>query len=154
MRQVCKCHGVSGSCSIKVCWKVMPEFSVIGKELMRRYVAAHRVESSEAALRSLRHKNLKDELVFSEASPDFCGSSHGTVGRVCSSRNQTAANNASSALTTLTLVADRAGERLCCGRGWEERRVEIIEECECEFKWCCEVKCKQCKRIVLERVCQ
>ncbi|GIY94959.1 protein Wnt [Caerostris extrusa] len=33
----CKCHGVSGSCTMKTCWNTLPQFGKTGDYLMRRY---------------------------------------------------------------------------------------------------------------------
>lgn len=36
----CKCHGVSGSCSVRTCWTSLAPFRVVGDHLMARYRAA------------------------------------------------------------------------------------------------------------------
>lgn len=33
----CRCHGLSGSCSLKTCWLALPSFDVIGAYLRRKY---------------------------------------------------------------------------------------------------------------------
>lgn len=44
LRTDCKCHGVSGSCAMKTCWKSLPSFRVIGDLLMKKYRKARTVE--------------------------------------------------------------------------------------------------------------
>lgn len=44
LRTDCKCHGVSGSCAMKTCWKTLPSFRVIGDVLMKKYHKARSVE--------------------------------------------------------------------------------------------------------------
>lgn len=44
LRTDCKCHGVSGSCAMKTCWKSLPPFRVIGDLLMKKYRKARNVE--------------------------------------------------------------------------------------------------------------
>lgn len=44
LRTDCKCHGVSGSCAMKTCWKSLPPFRVIGDVLMKKYNRAKHVQ--------------------------------------------------------------------------------------------------------------
>lgn len=45
LKTECKCHGVSGSCAMKTCWKSLPPFRVIGDALMKKYSRARAVEA-------------------------------------------------------------------------------------------------------------
>lgn len=42
----CKCHGMSGSCQLKTCWKAAPDFRVIGKFLKQLFRQAVLVDQS------------------------------------------------------------------------------------------------------------
>lgn len=44
MQRVCKCHGVSGSCSIRVCWRRMPALRAVGEALGQLYDGASHVK--------------------------------------------------------------------------------------------------------------
>lgn len=39
----CKCHGVSGSCVMQTCWKVVPKLEEIGLLLRKKYSHAAKV---------------------------------------------------------------------------------------------------------------
>ncbi|XP_044587261.1 protein Wnt-7b-like isoform X2 [Cotesia glomerata] len=39
----CKCHGVSGSCTVRTCWRTLPNFRQIGDALMKKYYRARPV---------------------------------------------------------------------------------------------------------------
>lgn len=42
----CKCHGMSGSCQLKTCWKSAPDFRIIGKFLKQLFRQAVLVDQS------------------------------------------------------------------------------------------------------------
>lgn len=44
LRTDCKCHGVSGSCAMKTCWKSLPTFRAVGDVLMKKYNRARYVQ--------------------------------------------------------------------------------------------------------------
>ena len=44
LKLMCKCHGVSGSCSVKICWRMMAGFGETGQKLKDRYDGATRVK--------------------------------------------------------------------------------------------------------------
>ena len=82
----CKCHGVSGSCAIKTCWKTLADIRVIGARLQEQhYQAAVEVASRKKTPssvggigeRQLVSANGKpafcdDQLVYYSISPDYC----------------------------------------------------------------------------------
>ncbi|KAK3856275.1 hypothetical protein Pcinc_037385, partial [Petrolisthes cinctipes] len=136
----CKCHGVSGSCSIKTCWRGLPTFTQAGDRLYRGYLSGVEVR---AVASGSRHRLLpaspavtrfsRDDLIYVTKSPDYCHpeprlGSVGTAGRVC---------NASST------GVDGCGV-MCCGRGHTTHTRRTHHRCHCKYHWCCYVTCQTC----------
>ncbi|XP_011498284.1 PREDICTED: protein Wnt-1-like [Ceratosolen solmsi marchali] len=151
MQRVCKCHGMSGSCSVRVCWRRLPTFRSAGTALAQLHEGAalvrlaqrgsHRPARLRPARPELKRPN-KTDLVYLEDSPDYCERNltlgiPGTKGRICNR-------------TSLGLDGCRL---LCCGRGYQTRVRDVIEKCNCRFVWCCDVKCELCKHTREEHVC-
>lgn len=61
MRQECKCHGMSGSCTVKTCWMRLPNFRLVGDNLKDRFDGASRVMVSNSlhgnSENSIQHHN-------------------------------------------------------------------------------------------------
>ncbi|OXU28445.1 hypothetical protein TSAR_016735, partial [Trichomalopsis sarcophagae] len=151
MQRVCKCHGMSGSCSVRVCWRRLPAFRVAGTALFQLHEGAALVRLAQrgsrrpARLRPARpelKRPNKTDLVYLEDSPDYCERNltlgiPGTRGRICNR-------------TSLGLDGCRL---LCCGRGYQTRVRDVTEKCNCRFVWCCDVKCELCRHTREEHVC-
>ncbi|KAJ4922326.1 hypothetical protein JOQ06_022861 [Pogonophryne albipinna] len=151
MRVECKCHGVSGSCEVKTCWKAMPPFRKVGNAIKEKFDGATEVEQRKTGTTKVlmpRNSQFKphtdEDLVYLEPSPDFCDHDpkmpgmFGTVGRQC--------NRTSKAIDGCELM--------CCGRGFQTQEVEVVDRCSCKFHWCCYVKCKQCRKMVEMHTCR
>lgn len=147
MKLICKCHGVSGSCSAKICWRIMSKFSSVGSHLKKRYDGASLVKSNRrktklTTVQKAQKKPDKNDLVYINGSPDYCSynkhyGSLGTKGRTC--------NKDSYGLDGCQLM--------CCGRGYYSVIINIEEECKCKFFWCCRVQCETCTKVVEKTTC-
>lgn len=77
MKLECKCHGVSGSCSLRTCWLAMSDFRRTGDYLRKKYNTAVEVTMNQdgtgfmVADKNFKG-NIKNELVYVENSPDYC----------------------------------------------------------------------------------
>ncbi|XP_041972067.1 protein Wnt-2-like [Aricia agestis] len=151
VRRECKCHGVSGSCSFRTCWRALPPFRAVGAALRERYARArlvaphppaantHLVIRRARANAGVGRAPRKSELVYLEASPSYCEpdpsvGSFGTHSRHCNRTSR----------------GEDGCERLCCGRGFTTRKTAREEKCRCRFHWCCSVTCDTC--VVREEI--
>ncbi|XP_017776795.1 PREDICTED: protein Wnt-7b, partial [Nicrophorus vespilloides] len=157
----CKCHGVSGSCTMKTCWKALPPFREIGDKLMKKYYRARPVALSQItthvtrATKPKKHLVLKkgkipikrtpkkSDLVFLQTSPNYCerdlaAGSLGTIGRAC--------NRTSRGIDGCDLM--------CCGRGYNTHQYTKTTQCRCQFVWCCSVNCDTCSERTEEYTCK
>ncbi|KAF0308863.1 Protein Wnt-6 [Amphibalanus amphitrite] len=145
MRVVCKCHGLSGSCTLRTCWRKMPLFRDVGSMLLASYDKAARVVPANDGKSLLSASEgqpapARNTLIFAERGPDFClpnraQGSLGTRGRRC---NRASGNC----------------RELCCGRGYNTRQMNVTENCNCRFQWCCEVHCDQCTVLETLHFCR
>ncbi|KAG5326772.1 WN10B protein, partial [Pseudoatta argentina] len=154
----CKCHGMSGSCELKTCWKIVPEFRVVGKVLKNRFrnavlvtqsnlgsvIPSNRIRGSRRRQKQKQKKrrgggrkrklrDLPNQLYYYQRSPNFCEQDPtldipGTAGRRCN-KTSTGGDGCSD---------------LCCGRGYNVVRQRRTERCRCKFHWCCFVQCQNC----------
>ncbi|CAF1362058.1 unnamed protein product, partial [Rotaria sordida] len=145
----CKCHGVSGSCEFKICWRSLHSFTQIAKQLKEYYDDAIEVRLQRSLFdKKLRFipRNLpfhidkqtisttyKNDLIYYKSSPNYCEKnlllgSFGTLGRIC--------NRSSRAIDGCDL--------LCCNRGYQSQIVTVHDKCNCRFQWCCYVQCQNC----------
>ncbi len=76
MNQICKCHGLSGSCSMKTCWSTLPSFREVGDSLRAKYDSAVEITfkpSGRITPLDQSHKRpTKHNLIYYESSPDYC----------------------------------------------------------------------------------
>ncbi|CAG5105351.1 Oidioi.mRNA.OKI2018_I69.chr1.g2052.t2.cds [Oikopleura dioica] len=148
----CKCHGMSGSCNQKTCWHDVADIRTIGNVLKEKYdssqriklsvkkrhtVGGHIVEEVELKDPNTREKRKvlpDDDLWWIQKSPNFCKPDRkknilGTSERECDPKSE----------------GDNGCKKMCCGRGYYKEQFKVIEECNCEFKWCCQIECEQCE---------
>ena len=157
MEKSCKCHGVSGSCTVRVCWRVMPKIAKVAEFLRFRFDRATRVKLNKAETKLLRltrgrrGKNRKSnsrkpgpgDLVYAANSPDFCQANRqlgfpGTEGRVCNPGSQ----------------GTDSCRIMCCGRNYKKIQGSKPTKCNCQFIWCCHVKCDVCSEGWEEHRCK
>lgn len=149
LKRECKCHGVTGSCNLKTCWRQLQPLDVIGSKLKLKYRNALRVIFMDDKLQEqVRGKfgptKMDKKLVFLESSPDFCKRNDlrgapGMLGRTCSSDDVT---------------TNKCGS-LCHACGLKPETVEHYKQikCRCQFVWCCSVECDLCTRKYSETTC-
>lgn len=137
----CKCHGVSGSCSVITCWQQLTAMKDIAEYLKEKYDSATQVRMNQRKKLQIRDYRRtipnSEDLVYIENSPDWCRAKNnwwkGTQGRVCN-RNSKGPDSC-------------FGNNMCCGRGFNTRKLVVREKCNCKFHWCCTVKCRTCVKV-------
>jgi len=144
----CKCHGVSGSCSVRTCWNHLPAFRETGDRLRDRYDAASEVTFNRQGTRLIQrnrafNRPTRDDFVYIERSRNFCDAdpvagSVGTRGRKCNRKS----------------AGTDGCDLMCCGRGYVTARRRVTERCRCKFHWCCRVECQLCEKTVETNTCK
>eukprot|EP00096_Caligus_rogercresseyi_P009288 TRINITY_DN3127_c0_g1_i1.p1 TRINITY_DN3127_c0_g1~~TRINITY_DN3127_c0_g1_i1.p1 ORF type:complete len:372 (-),score=61.81 TRINITY_DN3127_c0_g1_i1:317-1432(-) len=147
MKVTCKCHGVSGSCSLITCWQQLSPFRKVGDYLQEKYKLATKVRSTRHGRLKVRKRSgpvpTANELIFIDQSPNYCHpnsttGSLGTQNRRCNKNSK----------------GPDGCQKMCCRRGYTTLKTRIKERCHCKFHWCCYVECKTCTRNVELTVCK
>ncbi|KAG5875368.1 hypothetical protein JTB14_020666 [Gonioctena quinquepunctata] len=160
MVRKCRCHGISGSCSLQTCWMQMSPFEDVSRQLKERYKNSERlsyqiveksiyIENSGGEMEEKTIPGIEHSLVYLDQSPDYCLTKStegfsGTRGRMCSKNaNYT------------TLEEKNSCRNLCRRCGYSVKRMQktVTKRCNCEFNWCCRVKCDSCLETVDEHFC-
>lgn len=141
VQKECKCHGVTGSCSMKTCWRRLVNFNAIGSKLKEIYFRATQVSFENNKLQERIHKKTRAvskrerKLVYLDSSPDYClrndsVGAPGMLGRTCRSDE----------------VSTNKCKSLCnsCKMWHQTQEHYKLVKCKCQFVWCCTVKCEMC----------
>ena len=153
---------MTGSCTLRTCWKQLSDFRDIGALLKNKYRKAKQVKNTHFISQTsnkARHQRFtkisKRDLVFVDRSPNYCYSDNsvgflGTIGRECT-RLQRGLDRKS-----MKKWERNSCRRLCRKCGYKVGSFIIKEtfDCDCKFKWCCTVHCKQCQRNVTKYFCK
>ncbi|VDP60758.1 unnamed protein product [Schistosoma curassoni] len=150
---VCKCHGVSGSCAQRVCFRQLRRIDteLMQKALKMRYLAAKQVsegKNGELIAKTFIGNGFIDEvvkpeeLVFSEHSPDYCNvepqrGSVGTRDRICTLKDTGTSNCVN----------------MCCGRGYRNVTKREIVQCNCRMAYGFKVQCDECNIETVTQRC-
>ncbi|CAG5086167.1 Oidioi.mRNA.OKI2018_I69.PAR.g11127.t1.cds [Oikopleura dioica] len=113
-RLVCKCHGQSGSCTQKTCWRGSPDPEKVATELSAKYESAAKVRAQDELPAIFRQYVVRDRLLYIKNSINHCETTHG---RECNPES----------------TEKNSCDRLCCGRGNIQRVLrEPRRECKME----------------------
>uniref|UniRef100_A0A175C7A9 Protein Wnt n=1 Tax=Halisarca dujardinii TaxID=2583056 RepID=A0A175C7A9_HALDU len=139
----CRCFGLSGTCSIKICHAALPNFDLVGQKLYGSYGNAKKVvrSSGTPVLTPVDSRTPlgQTDLVYLLDPPSYCDrddryGSLGTQGRYCK---------------VDSVGVDSCGH-LCCGRGYRVEYLEVPELCNCRLTDCpnsCRFRCDTCNKL-------
>lgn len=172
----CKCHGLSGSCQLKTCWKSSPHFRYVGKILKQQFRKAVLVDLSNfgnGVIVMNDGKKRKSKAAFRRR-PSSAQNYFQENVRLKRSRKSRLENSLfyfqkspnfceKDALSDIegthgrrcnsTSTGSDACSSMCCGRGYTLVKEITTKRCNCRFFWCCEVKCQSCKQIEWISIC-
>lgn len=76
MGKFCKCHGLSGSCSMRTCWQSLTSLRLISTQLREKYDAAIEVvfdpSGKPVPFLPKQRAPRRTDLIFYEKSKNFC----------------------------------------------------------------------------------
>ncbi|XP_066253858.1 protein Wnt-10b-like [Euwallacea similis] len=177
----CKCHGVSGSCQLKTCWRATPDLKSVGRLLMEKYSSAILIDPNQNPSLDLNlgRKNSRKFNTVNSNSPYRKVTIQPQAKRKKSKGNKRKKDltfdllyyerspNFCDNITSLDIpgttgracnstikMGPNSCTSLCCGRGYNSVKRTKLERCHCEFVWCCEVKCDICSETKWINVCK
>lgn len=178
MRRECKCHGMSGSCTVKTCWMRLPSFRDIGNILKERFDGASRVLVSNAGNNrgnfrpgvnnaagggggggGGRHNLHHPSALLKPYNPDHKPASFKDLvyfensPDFCERDTKLGLPGTRGRFCNDTSLGVDGCDLMCCGRGYKTEVRDEHVRCKCTFHWCCEVKCKVCKTKRIIHTC-
>ncbi|EEC17948.1 protein wingless, putative [Ixodes scapularis] len=171
----CKCHGVSGSCTMKTCWKSLPAFSQVGAYLVQRYQRARRAAPFYGRSRPHEPSTLRRRPAYLRLrkgrGPRTPGAgrpaAHGVARpkprdlvylhespSYCERDPGRGSAGTVGRLCNRTSTGSDGCRLLCCGRGYDTHRRTRVWQCQCKFHWCCFVRCQTCSERTEEHTCK
>lgn len=126
---MCKCHGISGSCQTKTCWRRLSGFQPIVNTLKLQYHTARQYDPGNRAspMDIISTKYSPNTLLYLEKSPNFCNN---TQGRQCMHPENCAT--------------------MCCGRGFNRSTKKVNQPCKCIWDQNYQLRCSAC--LVLKEI--
>ncbi|XP_056463283.1 protein Wnt-9b isoform X5 [Gadus chalcogrammus] len=160
LKTTCKCHGVSGSCAVRTCWKQLSPFHDTGRLLKFRYDTAVRVLSvtNAATGESELAGSRRGSGTALAAAAAAAGGNSGNGGGGPSNPRPTdlvfleespsfcRASRYSPGTGGRGCAKDTSCHNLCCGRGYNTAMRLTSLSCNCQVRWCCHVECQTCVR--------
>ena len=129
---ICKCHGQSGSCTQKTCWRTAPDDRKVRHKLTKKYDSAAKIMRAVPA--ELRELVSRNRLLYTEPKRTYCAT---TAGREClPDSNET-----------------NGCKQMCCNRGYLHKQTTVIDE-YCRFIWPSSVKCEPAIKTVSTYLCK
>ena len=181
MKQLCKCHGVSGSCATQTCWRQVGSFRETGNFLKQQYNRALKVDYSNGVLLKLENSRIKSnrverrnrrtsfnsaadtadsikeekikkrKLVFLQPSPNYCRMNPSLGYKGVIGRKCVVDPSAGDMSQEI-----RQCTQLCtsCGLRVKKEVVQVSSSCNCKFEWCCKITCDTCTKQQIIITCE
>ena len=153
---VCRCHGFSGSCAVRTCWRELPSYYQIGDMMKIKYdhalkVSVERNRNGPAFLHFFDEtlnaylEPTPDQLVYLEKPSNYCSNQQNfTQNRECLPKALLDFEKRGQVKTAAMREYFPPCEEFCCNGEYVQEQTYEIETCNCEFVWCCNVVCQSC----------
>ncbi len=157
----CRCHGFSGSCAVKTCWRELPSYYQVGDTLKEKqanslkvwFTPRHNgpdlvnyVDETRGQTVTVEITALDDTvLIHLEDQDDYCSYNENvTLNRECMPEFMLDAKQRGQVKSTSMKEHFPSCESFCCNGEFVEETVVTMENCNCRFVWCCTVECQSC----------